>query len=181
MRAILSKIVLLAILIGSFQVSSSYGQIFLFVEQMTEIRPIKILEGSTISIKTKDNQEWHNVKMDRLIESEGIIVHEDGYVQLSQITHLRRERLWIKYLAFGLKNFAYGWGVYGSIAWAAGLGTTSLGMVAAGVALPWAIGWVLKKLWLWKKYKIGKKVRLRIIDLSLPDDPYGKSSGQIRP
>lgn len=172
MRSLLLGIILVACFgIGSVEVEA---QIVLYVEIMTEEKPIKYYEGQYLMFKTKDYpDEWQDIKITRLIDEEKIILFEGGMLNLEDIIAIRRTRPWATTIGYMLQTFGVAWFAFGGVAHF----TTSsfdFGMdtfVIGGTAL--ASGWLIRKLFKYKKYKIGKKVRLKILDLSWPD-PTGQ-------
>jgi len=155
-------------------------QIMLYLEDMTKVDAIKIYQGSSVWLKTQEIPEWTKYKMERLLDESGVIVHPQGYINIKDITHIRLERYWVTLLGNSLQTFGAAWGVYGLIAAASGLQGVTLQSVAIGSLVPLAVGYIMKKIWKWKKYKIGKKNRLKILDLSLPDDPYGEKEKKVK-
>lgn len=157
------------------------GQTYLFVEEMSEVKAIKIPVGYPISIKTKTIPEWTSYTIERLLDAEEIIIHEDGMIPLTDITHVRIERRWARLLGAYLQRFGVAWALYGTIAWAAQLDGVEPIAIAVGAIVPIGVGYLIKKVWQYKVYKIGRKNRLRILDLSFPDDPYNEKPKVIKP
>ncbi len=155
------------------------SQVYLYLEDMTQVSAIKIPQGSRISIKTKDNSEWTTYRMNRLLPDVGVILHDRGMLDLVDVTHIRLERTWVKALAYSLQGFGTAWGIYGAIILAVGNETTTLAIVLIGSLVPIGVGKLMNKLWRYKHYKIGKKNRLKILDLSFPDDPYGVKEKRV--
>ena len=163
---------LLTLLIGScVAAATTDAQVVLYLEEMTEIKAIKIYEGSTISIKTEIEPRWTNYKIDRLLDKDSVILHETGMIHLTEITHIRRERRWVRALGVAMQRFGYAYLAYGAIAAVAGEFQMDGNFLAIGI-VPIAAGWLMQKIWRHKIYKIGKKNRLKILDLSFPTDPY---------
>jgi len=155
------------------------GQVVLYLEDMNEVKAIKIPEGSVVSLKTTEEKVWTYYKLDRLLAEEKIILHERGFIDLDQVTHIRIQRKWVKAIGNSLMSFGAAWTVYGVIA-AAATNTVQFETSLLGI-IPFAAGYIMKKVWLHKIYPIGKKNRLKILDLSFPDDPYGVKTKMIRP
>lgn len=166
------------LLLGS---TAGQAQVYLYLEDMTEVQAIKIPVGSSISIKTIDNQEWTSYRIERLLDKEGIIILGDGtMLEISDITHIRRQRKWVKAFSYTLQTFGFAWGLYGSIIMLADSNGSTWGIVLTGSLVPIATAYLMRKIWLWKKYKIGKKNRLKVLDLSFPVDPYGEKEKPVK-
>ena len=143
----------------------------------------KYFEGSSIAFKLKDfPDEYFNKVIQKInIESE-ILVFDDGYIEVANITHIRRFRPWAKALGYSLNTFGAVWIVYGGIAHQfadddmQGNEGTRFGWDTAfigGTAI--LTGWIMRK-WLYKKdYKLGKHARLRMLDITMPtsEEIYG--------
>jgi len=170
--------IILAVVMGDCCTTSA--QTYLYLEDMTQVRAIKIPVGSTISIKTIDNPEWTSYTISRLLDQDGLILHPSGMIDITDITHLRRQRPWVKALAYSLQTFGVAWGLYGGIVLLANPSGTTLPIVITWSVIPIAAAFLMKKIWLYKKYKIGNKNRLKILDLSFPDDPYGVKEKRVK-
>ncbi len=146
------------------------AQVVLYVEVMTEDKPIKYYEGQNLIFKTKDYpKEWQDIKIERIIDTEKIILFDGGMLNLEDIIEIRRTRRWATVIGYMLQTFGVSWFAFGGIAHFAtdsfdfGVDTFVIG----GTAI--ASGWLIRKLFKYKNYKVGKKVRLKILDLSWPE------------
>ena len=146
------------------------AQVVLYVELMTEYKPIKYYEGQILMFKTKDYpEEWQKITIERLMDEEKILLYNGGMVKLSDIIEIRRTRPWATVGGYMLQTFGVAWFGFGGLAhfttdnFDFGVDT----LVIGGTAI--ISGWLLRKLFKYKKYKIGKKVRLKILDLSWPE------------
>jgi hypothetical protein len=150
--------------------SSVKAQVVLYVEIMTEQKPIKYYEGQSLMFKSKDYpKEWQEITIKRLMDEEKIILSDGGMLKLTDITEIRRTRPWAIVTGYMLQTFGVAWFGFGGLAhfttdsFDFGLDTFVIGTTAIGS------GWLIRKLFKYKKYKIGKKVRLKILDLSWPE------------
>lgn len=152
----------------------TYGQKFIQLELPGDPIALKYYEGMSISYKLSDYpDDWFsNVIREIKVDNE-ILVFEDGYITMGEITHIRRYRDWAKAIGYALNTFGVVWLTYGGLAHAFsdfefGIDTAVIG----GSAL--IGGWILRK-WLYKKdYKLGKHARLRMLDITMPspEDVY---------
>ena len=143
----------------------------------------KYFEGSSIAYKLKDYpDEYFNKVIKQIIIENEILVFDDGYIEVADITHIRRFRPWAKALGYSLSTFGAVWITYGGIAHVFadddmlnnegtkfGWDTAIIG----GTAI--LTGWIISK-WLYKKdYKLGKHARLRMLDITMPtsEEIYG--------
>ncbi len=158
--------------IGS--VIESNAQVVLYMEMMGEEKPIKYYEGQMLSFKSADYpDEWQEVKIDRIIDEEKLVLYAGGMLKLTDITDIRRSRGWANTIGYMLQTFGTAWLAFGGVAHFAysnftfGVDTLAIG----GTAI--ATGWLMRKLLKFKKYKIGRRTRLKILDLSWPTPSGG--------
>ena len=166
-RTLLLVIILLTIGIGQ---SKLQGQVVLYMEIMTEDKPIKYYEGPVLMYKHVDYpDEWQREKITRILDEEKIIIFEGGMVNLDEIIMIRRTRGWATTLGYMLQTFGVAWlgfGVVGELAF----GNVNIGVDTVVIgATSFGGGWLIRKLFKFKNYKIGKKVRLKILDVSWPE------------
>jgi len=149
------------------------AQVVLYMEIMTEEKPIKYYAGQTLMYKHKDYpKEWDKVKIERILDEEKMIIYEGGIIKLEDIIQVRRVRKWVDATGYMLQTFGVSWLTFGGLAhlftmppraFTFGLDTLIIGATAI------VSGWLLRKLFRYKKYKIGRQVRLKILDLSWPE------------
>lgn len=147
--------------------STLFAQRTLMLEQMIEVRPLKIYEGQTIWVKRKTIKEWTKVKIEKLMEAEDVILTDNGMIHKDEITHVRFPREFVRFLSKALKVAASGVLVSGGLGALSSNPVSIVGVITLS-ATSYGLGWLIKKIWEYKVYKIGKKNRLRIIDLTLP-------------
>lgn len=160
--------------------TSLSGQVYLYLEDMMQVQAIKIPEGASISIKTLKATRWTNYRIEKLYAEDNIIIHSNGMIDLADVTHLRIQRKWVVALGSSLQAFGSAWAVYGLIILAANPSVVQLSSIAVGSLIPIAAGYIMKKIWKYKKYKINQKTRLKILDLSFPEDTYGEKEKRVK-
>ncbi len=178
-----SFITILPILVFVLLVKIATAQKFIQLELPGDPISNKYFEGSRIAYKIKDYpDEYFNKVITRIDIENEILVFGDGFIEVVEITHIRRYRPWAKVLGYSLNTFGAAWLTYGALAQAFrdddvlenegtqfGWDTAIIG----GTAL--LTGWILRK-WLYKKdYKLGKHARLRMLDITMPtsEEIYG--------
>lgn len=149
---------------------STDAQVVLYMEIMTEIKPIKYYEGQTLMFKSKEfPEDWRMVKIERLMDEEKLILFDGGMLKLEDIIEIRRTRPWSKVVGYMLQTFGVAWFGFGGLAhfttdnFNFGVDTAVIG----GTAI--VSGYLIRKIFKYKKYKVGRKVRLKILDLSWPE------------
>ncbi len=144
------------------------AQRFLQIELFNNPQTIKFYPNDKICIKTLESEdEWLVYEIEDVIPDENIIVYPQGYLPLDQITHIRVYKDIAKAVSIGLSQFGFVWLGFGGLAHAFsdfefGWDTLAIGLVAI------VTGWILKKFAAKKDYTIGKKARLRILDIRFP-------------
>ncbi len=173
----------LIILLCAFVSRLGSAQKFIQLELPGDPIAFKYFEGSSIAYKLADYPEdFFNKTIQTIDIDNELLVFDDGFIEVSEITHIRRFRPWAKALGYSLNTFGVVWLGYGALGAAFaeddGFGNegTRFGWdtaVIGGTAL--LTGWILRK-WLYKKdYKIGKHARLRMLDITMPtsEEIYG--------
>lgn len=160
---------LLFLLFSSINLCS---QKVLYLEEMTEVKALKFYQGETVEMKLHSDPEvWHKVKLTQIMDDQDLILSDLGMIQLADISHIRRRRKAISAISAMLKGFGAGILVFGTLG-QLGENPASMEGVIAVAASSFGAGWLTNKLWKYKVYKIGRQNRLKLIDLSLPEDPY---------
>ena len=151
------------------------AQKFIQLELPGDPIALKYFEGMSIAFKHVDYpDDWFNKVIKSIDVQNQLLVFDDGYINMSEITHIRRFRPWVKALGITLNSFGVVWLSYGGLA--AAFSDFDFGVdtaVIGGSAL--LVGWILRK-WLYKKdYKIGNHAHLRMLDITMPtsEEIYG--------
>lgn len=124
--------------------------------------------GDEMTYQLKGDDLWYTLAIERIIVEENIVVFKDRFIKLEQIRAIKsfHNRGWSQRIGTSLNVFGIAWSVFalgGSIAnenfsYRKGDAITS----ATALTLGQLIKWTFKS----KKYKTGKKYRLRVLDLS---------------
>ena len=143
----------------SLNPSTATTQVVLYVEIMTEQKPIKYYEGQSLMFKIKDYpDDWRMETIEKLMDEEKIILYDGGMINLADIIAIRRTRPWATVTGYMLQTFGVAWLGFGGLAhfttdsFDFGVDTLVIGTTAI------ASGWLIRKLFKYKGYKIGKKV-----------------------
>lgn len=154
-------------------ITQTNAQVVLYMEIMGDAKPIKYYEGQTLSFKSEEYpDEWQDIKIDRIIDEEKLVLYPGGMLKLADITDVRRSRGWANTIGYMLQTFGTAWLAFGGVAHFAYSNFTFGGDTLAIGATAMASGYLIRKLMKYKKYKIGRRNRLKILDLSWPD-PVG--------
>ena len=154
------------------------AQKVLLLEKRNDPKTKKFFIGSTLSYKVASfPEEWRKGKIENILIEEGYIVFTDALVSIDEIIELKSYRGWARAANLILTRFGATWWILGGIVHFyddnISFGWDTL-LIGAGAMLS---GILIKKLFYTKRYKMGKKWRLRILDISFPSDPYGNSGG----
>ena len=146
-----------------------HGQYILQLEKFRVTRGEKFYPGQKITFKDKAfPDEWRTETIERIIPSDSLIITEMGMIHINDFTHFRTFNEKVNAISKMLKTFAAAWFLYGGLAYIGadfdfGWDTAIVGGTA------FVSGWLLKKLFYKNTYKLGKKHRLRILDISWPE------------
>lgn len=173
---LLVSILLLIFNLGTTSVAKA--QVVLYMEIMGQEKPIKYYEGQSLSYKSAEfPDEWQDIRIERVVDDEKLILYNGGMLKLDDIIEIRRSRAWANTVGYMLQTFGTAWLAFGGVIhftdsnFSFGLDTLAIGGTALGT------GWLIRKLFRYKEYKIGRRYRLKILDLSWPD-PYEVNRGQ---
>lgn len=160
--------ILFVYLISGFPVVNEiYGQEFLQIEIQNDPETVKFLLGQKVIIKTKQSDEWQTIVLRQFLYESNTIVYDQGFINLDDIAAIREHRQGVALLSAALMTFGGGWLVFGIL----GQGLDSkaefgVREITIGVAAL-VTGWGLRKAFHNRDYVMGKRYRLRLLDLRM--------------
>ncbi|MFZ1706142.1 MAG: hypothetical protein WAT79_17485 [Saprospiraceae bacterium] len=147
-----------------------YAQKLLQIEDPKEVETIRYYEGQKITFRSKESQdEWQTKKIKTIMVEESVIIFSDGFMHISEISHIRHPLPLRQIAGKLLMSFGGAWLVYGGIALAVGLPNVVAKDLMIGL-VPLVGGWVIQK-FAYHTYEIGKNGRIRLLDISFPGMP----------
>lgn len=164
------KISYLLLFFFFFSVLPTQAQKVLQMEKRGKVKTKKYYLGEELTFKLKGDKDWYtDVMIDIKVEEE-IIVFSERFVKVSDIKTIKsyKNARFANRTEKSLYSFGAAWLLFS-------LGGTLVGeplndltwkVPAASVGL----GFLIKKLFYTRKYRIGKKRRLRVLDLSFNKD-----------
>lgn len=143
-----------------------FGQKFLQIEKIGSLKIKKFYIGDDLNYRLKGDKTWYTGTIQDLIIDENIILFENRYIKMDQIRTIRKKLQWSQSLGSQMYIFAASWlffsGTADLIGWWEVRWDTA---IIAGSAL--VGGFLIKKIFKYKKYKIGKRRRLRMLDITM--------------
>ena len=148
------------------------AQLYLQMETAGKVKSKKFAIGESLTYQLEGSDQWEEGTIDNLIYSDNIVVFNNRYTPLDQITMLRTydQQRWSKSIGYTLYSFGGAWSFFSlgasivdrndPYSWGDAIVTGS------SLALGFAIQQIFKK----RDFKIGKKRRLRILDLRVYND-----------
>lgn len=163
----------IVVLFWLFSISTkSNAQVFMQLEIVHEIKAIKFYSGDRLRYKIyNEPKEWHTKRIDKIIFDENVLVMNNGYLHLKEISHITMQNQAAAAAGNTLIGFGLGWFLFGGIAHFAtkdftfGWNQAAIGGVSIGSGL------FFSKIASKRKFTIGKNASLRLIDISFPDVP----------
>lgn len=146
--------------------------IYLQLEKTNSAKTKKYTRGDAFEYRTTDDPEWQLGRIERLVPEEELIIFQNRYVALAEITDLRHAgpRRWSVPAGASLITFGATWGALSVISGVFDRETDPLtpsdGVVALGSA---GLGLALLRLFRYRKYPLGRRYRLRLLDLRALD------------
>ena len=153
----------------SFLGFNGLAQKILQIETYGKPKAEKLYIGQGITYQLKDSEDWHYVIIEDLIIDQQLIQTVRGYLKLSDIGALRTERGWSKAAKISLMTFGAAWSVFGVIGYATdGRPETKYSAGDAIVsASTLSSGWIIGKVFKYKKTSLGKRKNLRMIEIPI--------------
>lgn len=148
------------------------AQKYLQIEKRNSLKVVRFIEGDVIQYKLKGKAEmWKTEQIDKIYVDQNALMMPNGLVKIDDIKTMRRERPWTKAYQTSMYTFGLGWAFWN------GVGTlikedkfTKSDAVVIGTAL--STGFLVRKLFKFKHFKMEKKHRLRLIDLNFREQKY---------
>ena len=149
-------------------VSNLSAQKVLQIEKVGSAKTKKIFIGEAFEYRLKNSDVWLYAAINDFIVEEGLIALGDRYVHTDSIASIRYEKSWPRALGRQLFIFGPAWSAFALI------GTTfdddpestyqwSDATVTGASMLT---GFLLPKIFRYKKYRFGGRKRLRLVDLN---------------
>ena len=150
--------------------NTTTAQKILQIEKVNSLKSIRYFVGDEITYKLKSDPDyWYTEIISDVIPQDSIVILQIGYVHLSEIAEVKvtDARKWSVALGNKLTQFGLSWGFWSVIGGT--FSSTPIGWAALTVPLVTiGVGSIVKFLFKSKRHKIGKRKRLRLLDLSFP-------------
>ena len=148
-----------------------YAQKVLQMEKYGSAKVKKFYIGEELNYRIAGDKTWYKGTIQDLKVDENIILFEDRYVNLKDITMLRKYRYWTKGLFRQSLAFAGGWLFFSLAGTLVGWELTLSTIVVPVAAV--AATWITHKLFHKKNYRMGKRRWLRMLDLTMVRPAFG--------
>ncbi len=150
------------------------AQKVLQLERYGRTQSERFFAGDMLTYQLKGEDFFREGYIEDFRVSDSLIVFGDRYVELDEIEMLRFPRQWSRVAGTSLMVFGGAWSGFALIGYATDgdpdTQYSARDAVISGVAL--GTGFGLQKLLPFKKIRLGKRVRLRLLDLRFKVDPY---------
>ena len=162
MNQILSLIILSFICLSQLD-----AQVMLRMERRGKVKTQAFHEGQELTVWLKGEDGFHTIFIKKMYPETGMILTQLGPIQVENIEKIRiyKSKKMGKALAWSFWNFGLAWGFYSLID--ALVGGTLTWSILIVMGITGLLGLIFFKLFRHKTYKIGKKRRLRILDMTL--------------
>lgn len=143
------------------------AQKFMQIETYGKPQVQKIFIGNTIQYKLDNNDQWDTGVIRDFLVEKNIIELDDRFIDISKIHALRFNRKYTKTIQSSLYLFGIAWSGFALIGYTTdGNPDTQYSKFDLGVSLASGIaGWGIGKLFKYKTIKIGKRKKLRLLDV----------------
>lgn len=149
------------------------AQKFLQIEKAGSFKVERFYIGDEITFQIQDEKKlWRSEVIKDLILDEDILVFNKGMIKMKDIYKIRTfdGEAGAKKVAYSLYSFGAGWVLFSLVDVVFG-GTLTWGVaIVSGTAF--ATGWLVRKIFSTRTYKMGNKRRLRILDITFKKPQY---------
>lgn len=143
------------------------AQKFMQIEKYGSLKVKKYYIGDNLTYQLKGDKTWYAGRIQDLLVDDELIVFANRFIKMDDIRNIRTRREWTQKVGTQLYWFSASWLFFSGTAALVNIWTLRWDTaIIAGSAI--IVGWVLKKFFKYKKYKIGKRRRLRMLDLNMP-------------
>jgi len=147
-------------------VSVLTAQKVLQLEKYGKAKTEKLFIGDEFTYKLKDSPQWHTAVIEDLHIEQNKIVLAYGFIELEQIEALRFYRPGVNAAGKSLFVFGTSWSFFAFVGGLTSSEHDYRWSDAAVTGTSYLLAWSIPKLFGHKKFKIGERKRLRMLDLT---------------
>ena len=141
-----------------------HAQKVLQMEKRGKVKTKKFYLGEEIIFRLKGSKAWYNDIMIDIKVEENIIVFSERFVKVSDITMIKKYRRGAKIAEGSLYSFGLSWLGFSLLGTLDGVPLNDLAWKVPTSSV--GLGFLIRRIFNVKKYRIGKKRKLRVLDLS---------------
>ena len=149
--------------------NNTFSQKVLQIEKYGKAKTKKIYLGEQLTFQLKGSKDWYSEILVDLKTEEQILIFTNRYVKVDDIIALKsfKNAGMAKNLQYSLYSFAVSWAFYSLGATLFGEDLTIDAAVVPAISI--GLGWSIRKLFSSRKIRIGKRKRLRALDIGFND------------
>jgi hypothetical protein len=163
------KYLLITLLFLGLSVVTGNAQRFIQMEKYGSAKVKKYYIGDELTYKLREYpNDWTTSIIEDVILSENLVVFNNRAIKLDEITEIRsfKPARWSSALAKNLNRFGVSWGVFSLLG---PLVDTPITWAAAIVpASAFAAGFLIKRIFKHRTFRLGKRRWLRMLDMDQP-------------
>lgn len=162
------RLALSILLLSSIFLTNSFGQKVLQMEKRGKVKTKKYYIGQELTYQLKGDDYWYTERIQDILVNENSILFANRLIHIDNISKIKsfRNRGWSKAISTSLFSFS---GVFVSLSLIASATTSwstgTLVWLFPAIAVP--AGLLIRFLFKSKTYKLGKKRKLRLLDLNV--------------
>jgi len=143
-------------------VNSIDAQVYLQIEKANSLKTFKFYQGDLIHFRTVlYPNDWRSETLDQILYEDKTFVLGGELYKIEDIKDIRKNRSWA-HATRRLAQAGFMYAIYGAIVQLTGLYDIGKeNYIIAGTAI--GLGTIIPRLFGWRKFKLGKKYRLRIL------------------
>ncbi|MEM9886121.1 MAG: hypothetical protein AAF849_09530 [Bacteroidota bacterium] len=146
------------------------AQRVLQLEKRSSAKTKKLFEGDELVYQVEGDDIWYEAVIEEIRADVGYLVLADRLVSIEKISAIKsfKDQKWSRSLSKQLYTFAGGWVVFGIadyFIFNQSLYRITPRLIAIPAVAALALGYTIRKIFDHKVYKMGRKFRLRLLDL----------------
>ncbi|HMS68702.1 MAG: hypothetical protein IPN72_15440 [Saprospiraceae bacterium] len=144
-----------------------WSQKYLQLETINDPQTLKYTENDKLTFRSVSLPDWQSRRIERLVIPDSLVIFNDGFMKLDQFDAIQTTRPIVGIAGKGFMTFGVAWGVFGIIDELYNPGKQIDTKTVVIGSTSFLVGYGLQKLFYKRTHKLGKRYRLRLLDLSI--------------
>ena len=157
----------LFVLLLVFSFFQATSQRYLQLETANDPETLKYSENDKITYKALNIPDWQSRKIEKFMVADSLVLFDNGFMRISDFDAIQTTRPVVGLASKTFMTFGVGWGFFALVDEAYNKGKQIDTKTVVIGATSFAVGYGLQKFFYKRTHKLGKRYRLRLLDLSI--------------